>query len=154
MALQQRNVHIISCWCNKVHYIRFLTPKITITANQLFKMSKKVREFRGASIELISPVAQVVYFPGVAELFTIIERIVVLIDTARYNREALLYMKVYMTEVKQTIRDNSETINEEYTPSLMKALKNWEKFLVQYTKPKMRKLLTILNADKVNINVF
>ncbi|CAG8474122.1 5888_t:CDS:2 [Paraglomus brasilianum] len=86
-------------------------------------MSKKVREFRGASIELISPVAQVVYFPGVAELFTIIERIVVLIDTARYNREALLYMKVYMTEVKQTIRDNSETINEEYTPSLMKALK-------------------------------
>ncbi|CAG8549302.1 9088_t:CDS:2 [Paraglomus occultum] len=36
------------------------------------------------------------------------------------------------------------------TPSLMKALKNWEKFLVQYTKPKMRKLLTILDADKID----
>ncbi|CAG8508923.1 6157_t:CDS:2 [Paraglomus brasilianum] len=113
-------------------------------------MSKKVRGFLGASIELISPVAKVVYFPGVAELFTIIERIVALIDTARYNREALPYMRMYMTEVKQTIRDNSETINEEYTPTLMKALKNWEKFLVQYTKPKMVKLLTILNADKID----
>jgi len=117
-------------------------------------MSKKVREFRGASIELISPVAQVVYFPGVAELFTIIERIVVLIDTARYNREALPYMKEYLLEVKRTIHDHSYTINEKYTPNLMKALRNWEKFLVQYTKPKMIKLLTILNADKVNINEF
>ncbi|CAG8578372.1 1727_t:CDS:2 [Paraglomus occultum] len=113
-------------------------------------MAKRFRGFLGASIELISPVAKVVYFPGVAELFAVIERIVVLIDTARYNREALPYMKEYMLEVKQTIRDNSETINDEYTPSLMKALKNWEKFLVQYTKPKMRKLLTILNADKID----
>ena len=92
------------------------------------------------------------HFPNVAELFAVIERIVVLIDTARYNREALPYMKEYMLEVKQTIRDHSETINDKYIPSLMKALENWEKFLVQYTMPKMRRLLAILNADKVNIN--
>ena len=117
-------------------------------------MEKKIRGFLGASIELISPVARVVYFPGVAELFAMIERIVQLIDTARYNREALPYMKEYLLEVKRTIHDHSDTINEQYTPSLMKALKNWEKFLVQYTKPKMRKLLTILNAHKVNNNEF
>ena len=96
--------------------------------------------------------AKVMPFPGVAELFAVIERIVVLIDTAKYNKEALPYMKEYLLEVKQTIHDHSDTINEEYTPSLMKALENWEKFLVQYTMTKMRRLLAILNADKVNIN--
>ena len=96
-------------------------------------MSKKIRGSLSASIELISPVAKVLHFPNVTELFAVIERIVVLIGTARYYREALhyYYMREYMLEVKQTIRDNSGTINE-YTPSLMKAL---EKFLVQYTKP-------------------
>ena len=113
-------------------------------------MSEKSRALFNVSKEL----AKVVPFPGVAELFAMIERILQLIDTAKYNREALPYMKEYLLEVKRTIRDNSETINDKYTPSLMKALENWEKFLVQYTKPKMVKLLTILNADKVNINVF
>ena len=101
-------------------------------------MSKRIRGFIGTSIELISPVAKVLHFPNVTELFAVIERIVVLIGTARYYREALpyyCYMREYMLEVKQTTRDSSGTINDEYTPSLMKALENWEKFLVQYTKP-------------------
>ena len=100
-------------------------------------MSKKIRGSLSVSIESISPVANVLNFPSVAELFAVIERIVVLIGTARYYREALhyYYMREYMLEVKQTIRDNSGTINDEYTPSLMKALENWDKFLIQYPKP-------------------
>src|SRR5207245_821062 len=99
----------------------------------------------GAAIELIAPVAQAVNFPGVAALFAIIEGIIVLIDTAKCNKEALPVMKAYMMEVKQTIHNNSDTINRENTPSLMKALENWEKFLAQNTKPKMKKLLAIFN---------
>src|SRR5437762_3293704 len=102
-------------------------------------MSGKSKAFLGVSVELV--LAKVVPFPGVPELFAVIGRIVVLIDTAKYNGEALPYMMEYMKEVKRTIKDHSETINEQYTPNLMKALENWEKFLVQYTKPKMRKLL-------------
>ncbi|CAG8513172.1 7444_t:CDS:2 [Paraglomus occultum] len=90
------------------------------------------------------------YFSSVTELFAIIERIIVLIDTAKYNREELVCMKMYITEVKQTIRDNSGAMKNEYIPSLMEMLKKWEKFLVQCTKPKMRKLLTILSADEVD----
>ena len=117
-------------------------------------MTKKIEESLGASIELISPpLEKVIDFPGVAELFAIVERILMLTDTARYNTEELPCMKEYLLEVNQTIRVNGKTINEEYIPSLMKALENWEKFLVQYTKPKMKKLF-ILNADKVNINGF
>jgi len=111
-------------------------------------MSEKYRALLNVSKEL----ANVVPFPGVAKLFAVIDRIVAITDTARYNREALPYMKEYMEEVKRTIKDHSDTINEEYTPSLMKTLENWEKFLAQYTQPKMKTLLTILNADEVNNN--
>ncbi|CAG8532262.1 10152_t:CDS:2 [Paraglomus occultum] len=111
---------------------------------------KKIKALFGRSIEFISPIANVLPFPGVPELFSVIDRIVVLVDTARCNKETLPYIKEYMLEVKQTIDDNKDIINDEDTPSLMKALKNWERFLLKYTRPKMKTLLAIINADQID----
>ena len=113
-------------------------------------MAFKVFLGLGASIALISPAARAVYFPGIPELFAVIETIIELIETAKCNREALPVMKEYMIEVRNTIKDHEGLISKEQTPALMNALNDWEKFLFQYTKPKMKKLLSILTADKVS----
>ena len=109
-----------------------------------------LRDLLGASIALISPAARAVYFPGVAELFMVIESIIGFIEEAKCNREALPVMKEYMIEVRNTIKEHEHLISKEQTPALMNALNDWEKFLFQYTKPKMKKLLSILTADKVS----
>src|SRR5438128_5068894 len=98
-------------------------------------MSLQPKGLLGTTIELIY---SSVDSQDVAELFRIIERIIKLTDTASYNREALPFMKSYMMEVMQTIYDNTDTVNQEYIPSLIMALNSWEKFLAQYTKPKMK----------------
>ncbi|CAG8639655.1 2442_t:CDS:2, partial [Paraglomus occultum] len=79
------------------------------------------------------------------DLPTKIDRIIELIDNASCNGDVLYDMKPYFIEVKNAISDNSLTINEEHVQKLMKALKDWEKFLLRYTKPKMRIFLIKLN---------
>jgi len=82
------------------------------------------------------------------DLSTKIDRIIELIDGASCNGDALYGMNPYFTEVKNKISDNSLTINEEHAQKLMKALRDWEKFLLRYTKPKMRIFLIKLNTTE------
>jgi len=103
----------------------------------------------GARIELISPSARAVRFPAVSDILNLTDRIIKLIDAAKYNREALPIMKLYVMEVKAAIHENKDIIDEEYTLDLLKALEDWERFLEQYTKPKMKTLLRFQNDEQV-----
>ncbi|CAG8506636.1 1808_t:CDS:2 [Paraglomus occultum] len=101
----------------------------------------------GATIELMGTVAITVDVPKTTELVSMIDRIIKLMDTVRYNIETLPLMKQYMTEIRQVISHNDDVIDSN---SLMKALKDLEKFLVQYTKPKMITLLRFFNMDQID----
>ena len=103
----------------------------------------------GARIELISPSARTVRFPAVSDILKLTDRIIKLIDAAKYNREALPIMKSYMIAVKEAIHMEKDVIPEEYTLDLLKALEDWERFLEQYTKPKMKTLLRFQNDEQV-----
>ena len=61
-----------------------------------------IKDLLGASIALISPAARVAYFPGVPEIFAVIESIIELIETAKCNKEALPVMKEYMQQGTHT----------------------------------------------------
>jgi len=106
----------------------------------------------GARIELISPSARAVRFPNVSDILNLTDRIIKLIDAAKYNREALPIMKSYMIAVKEAIHMEKDVIPEEYTLDLLKALEEWERFLEQYTKPKMKTLLVkkLQNSEQVS----
>ncbi|CAG8579522.1 10892_t:CDS:2 [Paraglomus occultum] len=101
----------------------------------------------GARIELISPSARAVRFPAVSDILAITNRIMILIDGAKYNKEALPIMKCYLMAVKEAIDVQHDGIDEEYTLELVKALEEWERFLEQYTKPKMKTLLVKLQNN-------
>ena len=102
----------------------------------------------GARIELISPSARAVRFPAVSDILNLTDRIIKLIDAAKYNKETLPIMKLYVMEVKAAIHENKDIIDEEYTLDLLKALEDWERFLEQYTKRKMKTLLRFQNDEQ------
>jgi hypothetical protein len=97
-------------------------------------------------------------FPGVSEIVKIIDSIVSLIDKARFNKEALPIMKLYLLEVRRVIATNGRNneFDDQHMISLMKALEDWEKFLVQYTKAKMKTLLRKRkgNDEQVRVKIY
>src|SRR6185437_9832790 len=94
----------------------------------------------GKNVELLSPVAKELFFLGVAEAYDTIKRICDLRAEADCNIRALDSMILYLDEVRRLIREQEGNIIKSRVPKLVQALKEWERFLVHYTKAKIRVL--------------
>jgi len=94
----------------------------------------------GNNVELLSPVAKDLFSLGVTEAYDTIKRICDLRVEADCNIRALDSIILYLDEVRQLIQKQEGNIIKSQVPKLVRALKEWERFLVHYTKAKIKVL--------------